>query len=98
MKLSLVRIVARLLRETADRMEAGNTDITQEEALEIANALCHEAMSKAQAYKYLNMERSRFDDYVRAGLIPRGKKVLGFSELRWYRDELDACIEKIKNR
>ena len=91
MKLSLVKMVARLLRETADKLEAGNSEITQSEAMDIASALCHEAFSKAQACKYMNLEKSRFDDYVRAGLIPKGRKILGYKELRWYRDELDAC-------
>jgi predicted DNA-binding transcriptional regulator AlpA len=96
MKLSLVKIVARLLRETADKLEAGNSELTQSEAMDIASVLCHEALSKAQACKYLNLERSHFDDYVRNGMIPRGRKILGYKELRWYRDELDESKRKIK--
>ena len=50
--------------------------------------LSHIALSKEQACIYLNMSRSRFDDLVRQGKLPKGKKRAGFKELFWYKDEL----------
>jgi hypothetical protein len=55
-------------------------------------------MSKEQACQYLNLSISRFDDYVRMGKVPKGKKVVGFKELRWFEDELLLCKERIKGK
>ena len=40
--------------------------------------------------------KSKFDELVRSGKIPKGRKIRGFKELRWYRDELMA-ISKSPN-
>lgn len=97
MKLSIARLVAKLLRETADKIDAGNTELSDSEAMDLAGILCHEVMSKDTACRYLNLSRSRFDDLVRAKKLPKGRKRVGFKELAWYRDELDECLDKIKN-
>ena len=96
MKLSIVRIVAKQLREIADKLDAGNSELSESEAMDIMRLICHQEMSKAQAYQYLNMSKSKFDNYVRMKLLPRGRKVVGHKELRWYKDELDVCNENIK--
>lgn len=93
---SLAKKVAKLLRSVADKIDAGNTDISESEALAIASAICHEALSKAQACNYLNMSRSKFDKYIRLNKLPKGKKVTGYKELRWYKDELDEYVKNIK--
>lgn len=86
MRKCLTNMLTRLLRNTADKIEAGNCEMTEEEAMEIMAVLSHEAMSKDQACTYLNLSRSRFDDLVREGKIPKGKKKRGFKELFWYKD------------
>ncbi len=45
-------------------------------------------MSKYQAYTYLNMSRAKFDNLVREGKLPAGKKIPGFKELHWYKKDL----------
>ena len=96
MKLSLVQMITRLLRETADKLDAGNSEISETEAMDIAEALCHHVMSKDTACKYLNMSRSRFDDLIRMKKLPKGRKRIGFKELVWFQDELDNCVKKLK--
>jgi len=49
-------------------------------------------LSKDEACSYLNLSRSRFDDLVREGKIPKGKKRQGFKELIWYKDELTEVL------
>lgn len=98
MKLSIARLVAKLLRETANRIDAGNTELSDSEAMDLAGILCHEVMSKDTACRYLNLSRSRFDDLVRTKKLPKGRKRVGFKELAWYRDELDECVRKLKQR
>ena len=89
---ALKRIVAKLLRDIADKIDAGTCELSEQEALEIMGAVAHRVLSKDQACAFLNIKRSRFDDHVRAGRIPRGRKRKGFKELIWYEDELRQCI------
>ena len=96
MKLSLVQMITRLLRDTADKLDAGNSEISETEAMDIAEALCHHVMSKDTACRYLNMSRSRFDDLIRMKKLPKGRKRIGFKELVWFQDELDNCVKKLK--
>ena len=78
------------MRETADKIEGGTCEMTENEAMEIMEVLSHKAMSKEDACLYLNLGRSQFDNLVREGKIPKGKKRRGFKELVWYLDELDG--------
>lgn len=88
------RMVVKYLREIADKIEVGTSEISESQAMDILSVVAHEAMSKEQACNYLNLSRSRFDDLVREGKLPRGKKRVGFKELVYYKDELDMCKRK----
>lgn len=88
----LKRAVTKLLRETADKIDSGNCELNEEQAMDIMSVLGHEVLSKDEACNYLNLSRSRFDDLVREGKIPKGKKRRGFKELCFYKDELDKAI------
>lgn len=94
MKLALKNILVKLLNETAQKIDTGNCELTEEEAIEIMSVLSHQPLSKEQAYLYLNMSRSKFDELIRQGVIPKGKKRRGFKELSWYKDTLDDIIFK----
>lgn len=87
-----------MLREVADKIEGGNCELSETEASDIMETISHNAMSKEKACSYLNMSRSRFDDLVREGRLPKGKKRSGFKELVFYKDELDKCVGNILNR
>lgn len=86
---SLKKLIVKLLRETVDKIDAGNSELTDSEAMEIMSVLTHQAMSKEDACIYMNMSRSKFDDLVREGKLPKGRKRRGFKELVFYKDELD---------
>lgn len=90
---ALNKLITKLLRETADKIEAGNCELSESEAMDIMSVLSHRAMSKEQACSYLNLSRSRFDDLVREGKLPKGRKRRGFKELVFYQDELDEYIK-----
>lgn len=92
--LNIKRLVVRYLRDTADKIEAGNTELSESEAMDIMRVIAHESLSKEQACRHLNVSRSRFDDLIREKKLPKGRKVSGFKELRWYRDELEKAINK----
>lgn len=92
---NLKKLIVKLLRETVDKIDADNTELTEEEAIEIMSVLAHRAMSKEQACSYLNLSRSRFDDLVREGKLPKGRKRRGFKELVFYQDELDERLRQL---
>jgi predicted DNA-binding transcriptional regulator AlpA len=85
------KLVVKYLKEVAEKIDSGTSEITESQAIDVLRVIAHEAMSKEQACVYLNLSRSRFDDLVRERKIPRGQKRTGFKELVWYKDELDMC-------
>lgn len=94
MQKALTKLIVKLMRETADNIETGNSNISDEEATDILSIIAHRSLSKEEACVFLNLSRSRFDDLVRLGRIPRGRKLRGRKELIWYEDELHYVINK----
>lgn len=88
-------LIAKELRKLADRFDGGTTEASETQVMDILSMLTHEPLSKEMACRYLNMSRSRFDDRVREGVLPEGRKRVGFKEKVWWKDELD---EYIKNK
>ena len=81
------------LQRMIDDIDAGNSNICEEDAIKIAKFLRETTrtdtpMSKYQAYTYLNISRAKFDNLVREGKIPRGRKIPGFKELMWTKKDL----------
>ena len=90
------KLVVRYLREVADKIDAGTSEISESEAVDILRVVAHHAMSKQQACQYLNLSIPRFDQLVRERKIPRGKKKVGFKEKVWYEDELEEAVRKLR--
>ena len=98
-----MRDIKNLLRKLLVRMledlEADNTNLTEEEAIELVGlvkeySMKNPLMSKYQAYNYLGVSRATFDNYVREGKISKGIKKQGWKELGWYKKELDRFISE----
>ena len=94
----MLQTIKKLLLGIVDDIDAGNTDIDENEALQIAKTLRSMVrkdipMSKYQAYTYLNISRATFDNLVREGKIPRGKKIPGFKELVWQKKDLKKLLK-----
>lgn len=90
------RLLSKHLRELADRIDSGGCEMSDTEAVEIMSLISHKVMSKEDSCIYLNISKSRFDDLVRAGELPKGRKHRGFKELRWYKEDLDRYIRNKK--
>lgn len=95
--------IRNLLAKIVSDIDAGNSNITENEAMELAKVLQSYTdktikMSKYQACQYLNISRATFDNYVREGLLPRGKKEAGFKELFYTQKDLDIFRESLKKR
>lgn len=89
----MLRALKEVLLQLIDDIDAGNSNLTEEEALHIARVMNEVArrdkpMSKYQAYTYLNISRAKFDNLVREGKLPKGKKIPGWKELVWYKKDL----------
>lgn len=85
------KLTAKYLREVADKIDGGSCELSETEAMNILKVIAHEPLSKEQACRFLNISRSRFDDLVREGKLPRGRKRVGLKELSWWKDELEKC-------
>lgn len=97
----MLNILKRHLYKIIDDIDSGNSNMTEEEALQICTTLKEltrkdERMSKYRAYTYLNISRATFDNYVAQGLLPKGKKEAGYKELSWYKKDLDKFIKERK--
>lgn len=93
----MLSVIRDLLDNIIDDIDTGNSDISKEDELKIIRLLKKYTrkdipMSKYQAYTYLNISRASFDNMVREGKIPKGKKVEGFKELFWYKKDIDKII------
>ena len=88
----MLQTIRKLLLGIVADIDAGNSNIDEDEAIRIAKVLKSmrkdTPMSKYQAYTYLGISRAKFDNLVREGKIPKGKKVAGFRELQWYKKDL----------
>ena len=89
----MLQTIKKLLLSIVDDIDAGNTNADEEELIEVAKVLKEMVrkdmpMSKYQAYTYLNLSRATFDNMVREGKLPPGKKVAGFKELQWFKKDL----------
>lgn len=97
----MIGLIKQQLVRIIDDIDAGNTNISEDDAVSVARALNEFArengISKYQAFTYLNISRATFDNLVAEGKLPRGKKVAGFKELRWYKKDLDKYIKQIKH-
>ena len=99
----MLKAIRELLLKIVDSIDAGNSNITASEAIEIAKVLASYTdktvrLSKYQACAYLNMSRASFDNYVRNGKIPKGLKESGFKELFWTKKDLDKFLNTHKKQ
>lgn len=94
MREALKKLVVKLLHETADKIDAGTCELSDQEASDIMSSLSHIALSKEQACAFLNCSRATFDNAVRDGIIPKGRKRRGYKELVWYEDELSNILKR----
>lgn len=92
--ITLSKLVSKYLREVADKLDTGQCEITPEESEQILKAISHQPLSKVQAYQHLGICRSKFDQLVKEGKLPEGRKRLGFKELVWYLDELNLYLNE----
>lgn len=97
------KLIAQQLRMFADSIDAGNTNATEEELLEMCNYLGfitdpEGKLSKYQAVRFLGISRATFDNYITRGLLPKGMEQQGFKEKFWYKRDLLKFKEKYNGK
>ena len=98
----MLKVIRNLLVKLIDDIDTGNSKITEEEEEKIIAMLQQysrkdEGISKYQAAQFLGISRATFDNHVRNVLLPKGKKIVGFNELRWFKKDLIKCIKEHKH-
>jgi len=97
---SKIKLIRALFAEGIDKIDAGNSNMTEEEenqVIEIFQIINDDKISKYQARQILkNMPASTFDKHVRDGDIPRGRKRAGWNELYWYKKDILDFLAKMK--
>ena len=98
----MLKAIKLLLEKIINDIDCGNSNITEDEAMDIIKIIKSytdktQRLSKYQACQKLNISRATFDNLVREGIIPRGEKVIGFKELFWEEKVLDKIIESRRN-
>lgn len=94
MNQAILDFVGTTLIDIGNKIKEGKCELTDEQAGIILGTVGHIEMTKEEACQYINISRSRFDDHVRAGIIPKGRKKRNKTALIWYKDELDIAIRQ----
>ena len=98
----MLKVIKLLLEKIINDIDCGNSNITEDEAMDIIKIIKSytdktQRLSKYQACQKLNVSRATFDNLVREGVIPKGEKVIGFKELFWKEKALDEVIKSRRN-
>lgn len=96
MQSPLIKLLAKTLRNTADKLDAGNSELTEEEAMDVLSVITHKVLSKEQACNFVSLGPAQFNNLIAASKLPKGRKRKGFKELVWYEDELRVALTKVK--
>lgn len=98
----MLKLIKDQLLKIVDNIDTGNSNITEEEALQLLRYTQEltdkeKPLSKYEACRYLRISRATFDNYVREGKLPQGKHTAGFKEKFWIQKDLDKFIKESKN-
>lgn len=95
----MLNIIKNILTKIIEDIDCGNSNANEEDLIQAIKVLQTytdktQKLSKYQSCQYLNISRASFDNYVREGKLPQGKKEVGFKEKFWMKKDLD----KLKNK
>ena len=96
----MINLIRSLLQKCIDRIDAGNSNISEKEAFEIIDIIKRytdttQYYNRTQAAKYLNCSVQSFDLYRKEGKISEGIKQAG-GVRQWTKQQLDEYITKYK--
>ena len=91
-------VLIHLLENALDDLNAGNSNLNEEEGLNVIESLREimypkpklEVYNITQACTKLNLSQPTFRKYVKEGKIPEGQKIGGFREKVWDKKVIDT--------
>lgn len=92
----MIKILKNLLYQIINDIDSGNSNISEEDELEIIDLIQKiqsEHLSKLESADYIGVSRAKFDNLVNKGILPKGKKRLGWKELSWSKYDLNKYLE-----
>lgn len=96
----MIQLIKTTLQQLLDDIDSGNTNIDENEQLELIQLLQKintKELSKIESANYIGVSRATFDNYIDKGLIPKGQKRQGFKELSWNKYDLDKFLKQYKD-
>lgn len=92
----MIEIIKNLLKQIINDLDCNNSTISEKEQIEIIDfiqKINRQDLSKTESANYIGVSRATFDNYVKKGLLPEGKKRQGFKELSWSKYDLNKFLE-----
>ena len=93
----MLQLIKTALEQFINDIDSGNTNINEEQQQELLSLLLQfnsKELSKIEAAEYIGVSRATFDNYIKKGWIPEGRKRVGFKELSWKKSDLDKYIQE----
>ena len=93
----MLKVIRNLLQQIINDIDSGNSNISQNDQYEVLSLIqkfTSKELSKLEAADYIGVSRATFDNYIRDGRIPRGRKRTGFKELSWNKSDLDKYLNE----
>ena len=93
----MLRLIRNLLEQIINDIDSGNSNISQDdqqEVLSLIQKFTSKELSKLEAADYIGVSRATFDNYIKNGQIPQGRKRKGFKELSWNKSDLDKFLNR----
>lgn len=90
----LLQLIKQQLLKIIDNIDAGNSNVTEEEQNELLTSLTKltekdKPLTKYESAKFLHISRAAFDNLVKDGFLPEGQKLYqGDSNIFWYKRDL----------
>lgn len=89
-------IIKLILNQIIKDLDSGNSNISEEQQEEIINLyqrMSLKEMTKVESANYIGVSRATFDNYISKGIIPKGSKRPGLSNLMWSKSDLDKYLK-----
>lgn len=77
----MIEIIKNLLKQIINDLDCNNSTISEKEQIEIIDLIQkinRQDLSKTESANYIGVSRATFDNYVKKGLLPEGKKASRF--------------------
>lgn len=91
------KLIAKIFRDFADKIESGTCAVDTETLTDVANKLIHVKLNAEQMCSYLNVSRPTLTRMICDGRVPRPRKSPGEKEY-WYQDEVEEHTHNYKSK